>query len=217
MIFAFALIPIANVAVSLSYGGGSSPIGVILTVLLLPIFLNSRGKNISKYIAVPILVSSIALRFCGLVTLSKGALGIVLSIVLAVACIIISTVSAVNGKSVIYSFVPIFFITVLLAFYIVFVSIGKPLRESFNNANLYEYIASLICPISSAISFSRIFNCPPQKGFFGILVGVLIGSVFLIFESAGAEFGFVSVLLSVCVSALEIKACDYIISERKSE
>lgn len=217
MIFVCALIIVANVSVSLSFGGGTSPFVLLETLILLPVFAKIPTSRVLRYISVPLLAASPIARFCALFVLSKGVLGDFGSIILVIMCISLCGIAAYKRNCAVYSAVPIFFITVLLALYVVCVSFAQPLREPFDAPHPIECIAAAVCPFSSCAAVSKLFSCTAEKAYIGAVSGVAVSSVFLIFQSAGAEFGFISVMLSLSVSALEIKACCDVISDRQIE
>lgn len=214
MIFVCAIIVIANVAVSLSFGGGTSPFVLLETVILLPILAKTTIPRFLKYVCVLLLAASPVMRFCALFVLSKGALGDIGSVILALICVTLSGFAAFNKNCAYYSAVPIFFITVSLAFYVVCISFNQLLREPFDAPHLIECISASICPIASCLAVSKLISCTAKKAYIGAIIGVAVCSVFLIFQSAGAEFGFISVMLSLSVSALEIKSCCDVILKR---
>lgn len=214
MIFVCALTIIANVAVSLSFGGGTSPLVLLETLILLPLCVKISVPRFLKYTCALLLAASPVMRFCALFVLSKGALGDMGSVILAVICVALSGFAAFNKNCADYSPVPIFFITVLLAFYVACVSFNQPLREQFDSPHLIECISASICPIASCLAVSELISCTSKRAYIGAVTGVAVCSVFLIFQSAGAEFGFISVMLSLSASALEIKACCDVILKR---
>lgn len=203
MIFICALLPICNLAAVLAYGGSCAALSVILSFLLLPLL--ARLKSGSA-LFLPLLVFSVALRLCAVFAESLSALGWVRSLAVVLACVAAAAFAAYNGDSVFHTPTPIFFITALLALYISVVAAESTEFYSLSRPSAVETASSIVCPLSSCIAFSGLTQYPPQKRIKGGLCGVLVCAVFLLFKSASAELGFISVPLAISASAQEIKA-----------
>ena len=212
MIFICALIPIANLAVSLAYGGACALLYIMQTLLYLPLFAKIKTP---KILLLPLCTASVVLRFSAIFQSAQGALGNTRGIIIVLACVIASAFAAYNGDSAIYTATPVFFITALLAAYITAVSIGNAEFYEFSAPSYAEAVSAIICPLSSCVAFSQISSYPPIKRFKGAMCGILVCAVFLLFKSAKAELGFISVPLAATVSALEIKSIIGITAENR--
>ncbi len=212
MIFLCALIPIANLAVSLAHGGACAVLVIIETLFLLPLFAKT---SLSKPVLALACLASVFLRACAILTEAKGALGDMRALIIVIACVAVSGVAAYNENSALYACTPLFFITALLAVYITAVSFGN--AEFYNPAqpSALEAASAVVCPIASCGSVSVIGKYGAVGRIKGAVLGVFVCAVFLLFKSASAEFGFISVPLSACASALEIKAVTVIISKNR--
>ncbi len=212
-----ALLPLASVFVSLSFGGATSPFVLVQTLVLLPLFASIRLNFKFCGLLAPIFILSIVMRFASLYMLSKGSLGIWGGICMVTLCIVISGVTAFKGDTVLRFATPLLFLALLLAVYVTAVSFSSPLRSPFDKPQTSELISAVICPFSACVSFSLFSNVLPLKCFKDSILGVLLCAVFIIFDAAGAEFGFLSVPLAVLVSSIEIKAIVKGISKRVAE
>ncbi len=217
MIFICAIIPLSCVAVALSFGGATAAFSLIQVLIYLPLFAKVGNINRFRVLLIPICITSVIMRFLSIYTATNGSLGVYGSLFLVVACIALSGWAAYNGDSAMYSSIPLFFISVILALYVVAVSFSEPLREPFAAPSVLERVSALICPLSSCVAFSALAQFPPIKRYKGALVGLLVCAVFLLFQSADAEFGFISVPLAIVMSALEIKTVKSVILKPKTE
>ncbi len=217
MIFVCALIPISCVAVSLSFGGMSAPISLILPLLLLP--LSSKAKSVKRahFLLATVAVFSALFRFASLFMRSREALGDFRGVVFVAVCFVVAVITARDSDRAFYSAVPIFFITVFIAIYVTFVSIGRPIEDAFNEPSTLEIIASVVCAVGSCAAFSYFSQSLVKQRFRYAVAGVLIGSAFLLFPSAKAELGFVCVPLSIVMSAIELNVFDEVILRKKRE
>lgn len=212
MIFICALIPIANLAVSLAHGGACSALVIVETLLLLPLFAKI---NLSKTIFVFACTLSVFLRACAILTEARGALGDMRALIIVIACVAASAFAAYNRNSALYACTPVFFITALIAVYITAVSFGDAEFYSPAQPSVLESASAAVCPIASCASVSFIGKYSAVNRIKGAVCGVFVCAVLLLFKSASAEFGFISVPLSACVSALEIKATAVIITRKR--
>lgn len=217
MIFICALIPLSCVAVALSFGGATSPFAIIQSLVFLPLFGKIGRVGKIRLLIVPICVCSVVLRLYSLYMLAHGAIGVSGGIALIVACALLSGLAAYNGSSAIHSATPLFFISAMLALYVACVSFSSPLRGQMDSPSVIEIISAAVCPLSACIAFSHISEFPPLKRFKGALIGIAVSAVFLIFQSADAEFGFIALPLTVYMSALELKAVINVIIKRRRE
>ena len=203
MIFICALVPIANLAVSLAFGGGCAPFSLLLTLVLLP--LSKKIKPPLPLLAV-LVACSVFFRSASLLCEAVGALGAVRACIIAVGSIVASGIAAYNRKSALYICTPIFFITALLAVYITAVSFGNAEFTAPQSPNTSEILAVAFCLLSSCLSVGCIGNISPSERIKGGVIGSAVCCVLLLFKSASAEFGFISVPLAVSVSAIELSA-----------
>ena len=217
MIFICAVIPLSCIAVALSFGGATSAFVLVQVLVYLPLFLKLDNLKKPKWLLTPICLASVVLRYFSIYTASKGSLGVFGSLFLVAFCFAVSGLAAFNGDSALFSSIPLFFVSAILAFYVAVVSFSQPLREPFDAPNAAECISAIICPLSSCLAFSSLRTFSPVKSLKGALAGLLICAVFLLFQSADAEFGFISVPLAVVMSALEIKAVASVILKPKTE
>lgn len=199
-----ALLPLASVFVSLSFGGGTTPFVLLQTLVLLPLVKGVSAKLCRFFI--PLFLLSVVFRLASLCTLSKGALGSGGALTLAVICAVISAFSAADRETSIRFAPPLFFITALFAVFVTVVSFSSSLRAPFSFPSVSEIFSASVCPVSACLAFDCFANVLPLKRFLASTVGVLLCAVFIIFDAAGAEFAFLSVPLAVLVSSVEIKA-----------
>ena len=199
-----ALLPLATVFVSLSFGGGTTPFVLLQTVLLLP--LVNRCRAIVCRVAVPLLLLSVVLRFSSLFFVSKGALSSVGAIFFAVICLAASCIAAVRSDTALRFANPLLFLAIVFAIFTAVVSFPSALRIGLGDASVIEIVSSFVCPISSCLALTSVAELQRLKRFYALTGGLLICAAFVIFESSGALFAFLSVPLAILVSSVEIKA-----------
>lgn len=217
MIFMCALIPISCVAVSLSYGGASAPFALVLPLIFLPLFSLMKDFGKARFFLSSVCRLSAALRFLSLFMRSKEALGDIGAFIFIVVCVVVSCIAAYKENTAFYSAVPIFFITLIMAIYVCFVSFGRPPSEPFSNPSFFERLAAIVCPFGICCAVSHLTVGEPKKRFSSCVLGVAVASVFLIFPVAKAELGFICVPLAILMSAIELKAFASVILRQKNE
>jgi CDP-diglyceride synthetase len=147
----------------------------------------------------------------------REALGDFRGGIFVAVCLAVAVVAVRENESAFYAAVPIFFITVFMAVYVTFISIGRPPEDAFNEPSVLEIIASIICAVGSCSAFSFFADSDAKPRFRYAVVGILVGSVFLLFPSAKAELGFVCVPLSIVMSSIELGAFGKVILKKKRE
>ena len=199
-----ALLPLATVFVSFSFGGATTPFVLLQIALLLPL-VNRCGER-TCFVLTPLLLLSVAMRLASLITVSKGALSLGGAVVLALICLAVSCGAAVRSDAAILLATPLLFVSIALAIFVTAVSFSGNLRTELGEASAFEVVSAFVCPISACIAFSSVANLRRIKRFCALTGGILICAVFIVFEAAGAEFAFLSVPLAVLASSVEIKA-----------
>ena len=199
-----ALLPLASTFVSLSYGGATTPFVLLQILVLLPL-IKFVGRQAALALT-PLLFLSVIMRLASLVTVSMGALTLFGAVVFAIICLAISCVTAVRSDTAFRLATPLFFVAALFAVFVTVISFSSALREPFADPSAAETIASFVCPVSSCVAFACFAKTGRFNRFCASVVGVMLCAVFIIFDSAGAEFAFLSVPLAVLVSSVEIKA-----------
>ncbi len=217
MTFIYALIPLSCLFTVLSFGGATS--GIVLFQILVYILLFEKIKRFTslRMLPIPICTASVIMRFFALYTLAHPSLGVWRGIALAIAVFALSCWAAHNRDSAIYSAAPVFFMSVMIAVYVIAVSFSDPLRGGFELPSVAESISAVVCPVSSCLAVCDQTSFCPLKRQKGTVAGVAVCCVFLLFVSANAEFEFMTVPLTAVISALEIKAVSSVILKREEE
>ena len=211
MIFVCALVPVASLAVSLAFGGGFAPFVLLISLLLLPLL---RGIRLPIPITVALVSLSLFFRALSIANEAVGALGFAKSVIIAAAVLVASGISAHNRNSAKYISTPIFFITALLAVYIVAVSFGGGEADTLTRPSGLEAVSASLCAVSYCLSVGELGEISGTERIKGAVIGTAVCCVLLLFKSASAEFGFISVPLACAASAVELSA---VISRIKGE
>lgn len=209
----FALVPLASVFVSLSFGGKTTPFVLAFVLVLLLLIRHISPRPILALLLLP----SSVLRLASLFVLSKGALGAFGALALVAVCAVVSGITAYRGETAFRLATPLLFLALLLSVYVTAVSLFSEPRVLFGEPSADELISAFVCPISLCAALAVTSDISALKRLKAAVAGVALCAVFIIFDAAGAEFGFLSVPLSICVISLEIKAAVGCILKRSAE
>ena len=199
-----ALLPLAAVFVSLSFGGGTTPFVLLQTVVLLPLVKGCKASACRALI--PLFLLSSVLRFSSLFFVSKGALSPVGAIFFSLICLAVSCMAAFRENAALRFATPLLFVAIVFALFTVAVSFPPALRTVLGKPTVIEAVASFVCPISACLAFASVADMHRLKRVYALTWGLSLCAVFVILESAGAEFAFLSVPLAILVASVEIKA-----------
>lgn len=215
MIAFCALLPLASIFVSLSFGGAMTPFALLESIAILPLFKTVKRTVVRAL--TPLLLISVVLRFWSLVYVSKDALTTSGAITFAMICFAVSCVMAAMKSAAFRFATPLLFVTLIFAVFVTAISFSTALRGPFDDLLAVEALSALVCPVSSCIAFSHFGRLDSVKRFYASTAGTVLCAVFILFDAKDGEFAFLSVPLVILVSSVEIKAVIRGIKDRTRE
>lgn len=216
MLFVCAVTVIASASAALCFGGATCFAVSAQTLVLLPLLARSGLNAGIKKLLVPLWILSPIMRFTAVATVSKSALGEWGALTAVLLCIAVVGFAVNNRTCVRLAATPLFFVSAILAVYVGAVSFTGDMRSSFPLPDASELLSAAVCPLSICSAVIMLGKCNAAGCIKGAALGVLVTAPFILFESAGAEFGFICVPLAVAASAIELKAAtDVIIAARR--
>lgn len=212
MIFVFALLPLYCVAFLKLWGAGVALLAASASIIIIDFFLKAK-KQQSLIFLLPL---AVMLRCFALFSAVREKTGLFLSVLLVFACLALSAFAAYKNKCAFYSAIPTFFVISAFALYTAFTSQPQEILV-FDFKNPTGTLLCAACLISSCKAVALIANAEAKEALKGLLLGIASAVTVLIFGGNNTDFGFAAVLISVVLSALEIKAFLNVILNKTDE